>query len=472
MMVKGLRLFLILGLINLPFSWAQNNGTKTLNAEQVMEIVRKHHPVVRQAAISVEKSRAEITIARGMFDPVLSHYMSNKVFDGTNYYNYSSPEILIPTWFGMEVYGGLQNLRGERYDPTQTFGQSNYLGLSVPLARDLIIDKRRAYLRQAKNFNTLTIAEQKAIINDLMMDAVEAYWHWARSYQLFTIYNEVVNINRQRLNLVVKAYNNGERPAIDTVEATAQLQKFIYQQNNALLDFQNAGLGLSLYLWKDGIEPYTLPADVIPYDTWDMDMDLKNFKLNLNELLNVADNNHPDLLVYNSKLKILNIDKQLKFQQLLPKADFRYNHLAKNFDWVANANVAPFFDNNYQYGFKLELPLRISEGRGQYKLARLKIEETLLDQKQKRLSIQLKVKNYYNEFSILGEQIIVQSSNYNNYTKLASAEVTRFDNGEGSLFLINTRENTALESLEKLIEVKAKYMKSIYAMQWSAGLLQ
>jgi outer membrane protein TolC len=51
------------------------------------------------------------------------------------------------------------------------------------------------------------------------------------------------------------------------------------------------------------------------------------------------------------------------------------------------------------------------------------------------------------------------------------AEEKRFENGESSLFLINSRENKALESQEKLIELKTKYYKSIFALQWISGKL-
>jgi hypothetical protein len=39
------------------------------------------------------------------------------------------------------------------------------------------------------------------------------------------------------------------------------------------------------------------------------------------------------------------------------------------------------------------------------------------------------------------------------------------------MFLINARETKALEAQEKLIELKTKYYKTIYALQWTAGLL-
>ena len=66
---------------------------KTLNAEQVLNVVRSFHPVIRQSYIGVEKSKSEILNARGNFDPVFSNYLGKKTFDGQNYYNDISPEI-------------------------------------------------------------------------------------------------------------------------------------------------------------------------------------------------------------------------------------------------------------------------------------------------------------------------------------------------------------------------------------------
>jgi len=43
--------------------------------------------------------------------------------------------------------------------------------------------------------------------------------------------------------------------------------------------------------------------------------------------------------------------------------------------------------------------------------------------------------------------------------------------GNLPFFLINSRENKALEALEKLIELKTKFAKTVYALQGSAGLL-
>jgi outer membrane protein TolC len=442
-----------------------------LNAEQVLEIVREYHPVSRQTDLNIDQARADILVARGAFDPVISAYLSRKRFAGTNYYQQTSPQITIPTWFGIEIQSGLENLRGSRLDPTMTAGKSSYIGATIPLAQNLLMDKRRAALKQARIFNTMAVTEQRVVVNDLLMDAMDAYWLWVRSYQTYKVIETTVEVNQRRLDLVRQSFQNGETPAIDTVEALTQLQSFQYQLNEKWLEFQNTGLQLSAYLWTKDAEPYELPTFVIPQDGWENEETVNNFNTSLEELLNIASKNHPEIQIYDARLGVLDIERRLKFQMLLPKADFTYNHLSKGYGVIDNEYLTPFFDNNYRYGFKFALPLRLSEGRGEYRKAKIKIESTRLDLDQKRLNVQLKVKSYYNELTNLRNQIMLQSSNYLNYQRLVQAEETRLQNGESSLFLINTRENKALEAQQKLLELKTKYFKTIYALQWSAGLL-
>ena len=444
---------------------------KTQNAEQVLNLVRDFHPISRQAVIEIEKSKADILLAKSAFDPILSNYIAKKTFDGTNYYRISSPEIRIPTWYGVEVVSGVESLSGNRFDVSETTGKTSYFGLRVPLAKNLVLDKRRAFLQQSKIMNKMAVEEQRLAINNLLMEAMDAYWQWVNYYQKFTVIKNNVTINEKRLELVKKSFDNGERAAIEVVEAEAQLQSFQYLQNNAWVAFQNSALELSAYLWQNNNEFYTLPETVIPQDGWENEINIANFNLELENLESTAAKNHPYLQIYNYKLETLEIDKKLKFQDLLPKIDFQYNQLGKGYKLLKTAVQAPLFENNFQYGFKFEMPLRLSQGRSDFQKAKLKIEETKLDQNQKNQQILIKVKSYFNEYLYLKNQTTLQSSNYENYQKLVTAEETKLFNGESTLFLVNSRENKALEALEKLIELKTKYYKTIYALQWSAGIL-
>ncbi len=469
--LKRIFIVVIIGINTILISKAQDS-LLTLNSEQVLLIVREFHPLVRQTKIGIEKANADILLARSAFDPLISYQSSGKNFSGLNYYQHHAPEIKIPTWYGIEIQGGYEKLTGNRIDPTQTLGTTNYIGINIPLLKNLVLDKRRAILQQSKIFLNMAVVEQKAIMNDLAIHAIEAYWSWVKAYQSFKVAQNNVQISEARFNWIRATYKHGERPAIDTIEALSQLQNFKYQQSVLWLEFQNSGLQLSAYLWKSNNEPYYLPEVVIPQNNWEDETSIRSFNLELNYLLEIASTNHPHLKLYDFKIDYLTIEKRLKFQELLPKVDLKYNMLGKDLEWSKTITNSSPFENNYQYGLKIEIPLRLSQGRSEYKKSQLKIEETELDINQKRYNIQLKVRSYHNELTALKNQIELQSSNYNNCLLLVKAEEIRLNNGESSLFVVNSRENKALEALEKLIDLKTKFYKTIYALQWSAGLLQ
>jgi len=401
---------------------------------------------------------------------VFENEAAQKTFEGTAYYSYNRPEISIPTWFGIEVKAGLEYLSGNRTDPVDTKGESSYLGISVPLAKNLLMDKRRAALQSAKIFRQASVAERRNMLNQLMLDALKSYWSWVKEYQLYQVMNEAVAINESRFRWVRSAYQLGDRAAIDTTEVLAQWQQFELLRSQAWLNFQNAGLELSVYLWTAGAQPYELPSNIIPQEPL-REISVMNQPVPvLNELLNAAVSNHPELRLYQYKLQALNIERKLKFQELLPMVNFRYNQLGRGYDvWKTATN--PYFENNYRYGLSISIPLRLSQGRGEYKKARLKINYAELELEQKKRQVENKVRSYFNELLALKEQVKWQEQSWRNYLQLQRAEELRFRSGESSLFLVNARETKALEALQKLLELKAKYFVSENTVRWAAGNL-
>ena len=143
----------------------------TLSISNTFELMNQFHPIAKQAGLKIDLSKATLLSTRGAFDPAF--YISNdqKTFDGKNYYFYSNPELKIPTWYGIEIKGGLENNYGDKLSVENTIGESSYLGVSVPLLKDLIIDKRRSDLAQSKILVNLTQAERQLVVNDLFLMA-------------------------------------------------------------------------------------------------------------------------------------------------------------------------------------------------------------------------------------------------------------------------------------------------------------
>jgi len=56
--------------------------------------------------------------------------------------------------------------------------------------------------------------------------------------------------------------------------------------------------------------------------------------------------------------------------------------------------------------------------------------------------------------------------------RILQAERTLFDNGESSVFLINTREMTLVNAQIKLFEIMAKNQKAIFKTYYTLALLE
>lgn len=445
------------------------DSLRVLGKSDILNIVRAYHPVILQSGLQVRRAGAEVLAARGGFDPVARTGLDRKTFDGKFYYSYFNPEINIPTWYGIELKAGLEEVAGERVTSEATMGKTSYAGIKVPV-NNLMFDRRRAILRQAQAIREQTEAERRLIINDVIYDALSAYWVWVKDYLVYKIISDAVTVNETRFRFVRTEYEQGARAAIDTTESLAQLQSFYMQQNAAWLAFQNSGNELSNYLWLENSESVQWNAGIVP-DTADVNKIIMPGEYpTLTEMLATVPT-HPKMLSIGFKINVLEIERRLKAQYLMPKLSLSGNMLSKGYSMPSNISM-PFLDNNHKVAIDFNMPLFLREARGGYRAVNFKIKETTLEQSNIGLLIENKIKNYYNEFIALGQQVSIFNGAYGNYTKLFQGERMRFNVGESSLFLLNTRENKLLESAQKLVELKTKWHKSYAGLMWSAGYLQ
>lgn len=453
-------------------AFAQPSDTLSrLSPDQFLAWVKQFHPLAKQASLFVDQAEAELLATRGMFDPMVYYVNDQKTFDNKNYFNYTNLQLKVPTWFGMELGAGLEKNVGDFTNPEFSPGQSSYAGLSVPLAKNLLIDKRRAALQQAKIFVSLSESEKRLAINDLLFDAISMYWQWANDYQLYLIFNDAVRTNEQRYGQIRITVEQGDRAGVDSTEALTQLLNFKYLQNDAYLRFSNSTFALSNFLWSEAEQPIVLKSSVIPSVIPEKADPFLRPYTPLDEMLQRAQTEHPKLRIYNDKIDMLDVERRLKFQSLLPTVNLKYNALAEGYEFWKGWN-STMLDNNYKFGAEIGLPLLLRQGRGDYRGAKIKIRSTELEQSAVKVEIDNKVKQYYNELVNLLEQIRINERAYAAYQRVFEVELQKFNLGESTLFILNNREIKVLESRQKLAELKAKFFKAAYGVEWAAGLLQ
>ncbi|MFY7651516.1 MAG: TolC family protein [Chitinophagaceae bacterium] len=462
-------LFLFISFCIIQGIGAQNKAVPTVvSPDAFIQIVKKYHPLAKQANLLVDKANAELMAAKGAFDPVIQMDAQRKTFDGKNYFFYTNPELKLPTPIGMDIKTGIEDNGGQFISSETTRGQSSYLGAEIALAKGLLIDKRRAALQQAKLLTGQSEQERLNAVNNLLFDAYADYWKWAGNFRLYAIYNKFVSVAADRLRLVRVGFLNGDRALMDTVEAFTQLQNFRLLQSEALLDYANASVDLSYYLWDENQKGYLVPDEWIP-DTVQFALNIA--PKNLNEIITQAAIQNPALRSYEYKLNMLEVERKLKFQSLLPTLNLKANILNRD-PFVIKGVDAAFIQNNFKWGIDFKIPIFLREGRGEYKKAQIKIKETNLDFINKQRQVENKIRYYFNEASALSDQLFIIQDMYKNYLSLLKNEELRFAQGESSLFLINSRENKTLEALQKQVALQIKFQKARYAVEWAAGLLR
>jgi outer membrane protein TolC len=445
--------------------FAQNE--KVLSIDDFIEKVKMHHPLAKVATIQIAKANANLLTAKGGFDPVAEFNATSKTFDSKNYYYYNNASVNIPLPVG-DIKTGIESNGGQFLESEITSGRSSYLGLEIPIAKGLLIDKRRAFLQQAKIAVQQNTAQQKAMLNDLLLEAYVSYYQWAGAYRLYNVYNSYVQVSNDRLRLVKTLNANGDRALMDTVEAFTQLQNFQLLQGEASIKLTSGILDLNNFIWDGQGIAQNIASDVAPDTTIFSNNATSKILI---DLLQISALQNPILQQYKFKIDGLQVERKLKYQNLLPTINLKGNILNKDYYPLKNFGGS-LLENNNRWGIDVKIPLRFREGKGEYRLAKLKIEESTLELKQKAQETENKIKDYYNQFLLLQNQLQTANDAFKNYNSLLRNETLRFSNGESSLFLVNTRENKVLEIQQKIIEIQVKLLKAKYSLDWAAGLLQ
>jgi outer membrane protein TolC len=130
-----------------------------------------------------------------------------------------------------------------------------------------------------------------------------------------------------------------------------------------------------------------------------------------------------------------------------------------------------YFSMNYKVTISLSQPLFLRKERGKYQLSNIKLKQAEYDLKTTNREINNLVNASYNDVITYRTMMEVQKNVYRQTQRLFEGEKQKFDIGESSLFLMNSRETKMIESKIKVFELNAKYEKAIAQMYWSAGKL-
>ena len=403
-----------------------------------LDHVKQHHPFVKQAALVQQQSEAKLQKTRGALDPRLEGGSREKSLDGTNYYTAESYALSVPTPFGVTMKAEVDNAAGAYLNPEGSTGNDRLyaVGGELDLGKGLVFNDRGVALQQAKDFVKQTRAENQLQINAILLSATTAFTAWYQAYEINQIYTEYLANAAFRFQGVQQRYQTGDLAAIDTIEAKIALNNRKLLVESARLQLAKKQLELANFLWsEDASSPFLQEWRPI----------LQGAKF-ISAIVDI--DQHPKIRSIQYKAAQLRAQKRLTINNMLPEMVLDYA--------LISPNTSSFDPVNSVAKMKFDIPLFLRKERGDLKLSKLKLEEVTLELKYEKTALQNKIQALETETDQAEKLLAIAQGNVLNLKAMYEGEDAKFNAGESSLFLVNTRESKWIEGRVKALVLAVK----------------
>ncbi len=420
--------------------------------------VLANHPVSRQADLVAEDVRSQLRSAWGAFDPTVAASWDQKRFDGTGYYSYADVSVKIPTPIGSDIKIGYERAAGTYINPDRRTPDVGLLtaGFSIPLGQRLLTDERRTALTQARALRDAGEADREAIVNNLVLNAARAYGSWYEAWRRREIAREGVGLAAFRLEAVQAAVERGVSPAVDTLEASIEVQRREVTLREADASFFTAELVLTAYLWDGAGRPISLAEGVRPSLTG---LDATSLpavdSLAVARWLEEARTRSPQLRKLDADVRSAEAQRLLAGQQFIPFAEATVYAISER------GTTPPVFnrsenESNYKGALDIKSPLLFLKERGKFGSASAKLDIRRLERDRVARDVENAVRIAANELTVLAGLLELQQRNVERTRLLRDAEQERFATGESTLLVVNLRERAVLDESVRQAQYEAR----------------
>ena len=454
--------FLLLGVFifgnQLGFSQTEiHDSTVIFSIKDLFYQIENNHPLFQIANIQEEYGKVNKRKAIGNFEPTVSFDQKNKTFDGKNYYNQQFFELDVyspsPVSFsvGLEKTNGLY-LNNETFTPKEGLG---YAGIQVPLLKNLITDQRRTLIQQSKNILEQSVYQKKSMIQTVYLDIWKGYIQWYMNHEQTKSLNKALSLSNLRLDAIRKVYSAGGCSGFDTLEIAVQQQQFLSKLiENEIITLKSKIL-LNAHLWATNeqkeIQPIAFKSNIVPSNL--------HFEVLNRIVAATAEQNdlssQPDLLVAERKIDNLQLEVYLKKNYLLPKLDLKYQYLNTGF------NSFNSIADNSRFGLAFASPIFFIGPRADFKESQFKLAESQMSLKFKKREINQKAAALLKQIESYKRIYEMLKQVENGYFQLYQMEMNKFNSGDGTVFLLNSREAKYWEANLKTIEHYGKLLNTM-----------
>lgn len=429
-----------------------------VSLEEAQAWVLSAHPLALAAQAVEQRGPAVLLAARGAYDPQIQGGYERKEYVGQEYFEYAEAAAVWQSPYAVKIEAGRQWAEGIYINPELTVpaaGQS-YLSVKLPVLQGLLTDKYRIGVEQGRVALDLNRAAANVIRNELRYDLAVRFAEWAYAQRVLEISIQTELLIQVRLQATRGLYEQGDKPAVDTLEAAiAQLNQALLTQL-AMVEAQLAEQELRALYWvlPIGSSPNsTALAPMMPLDS-----------------SRVVSN--PELTQIRAEFADLELQRRLYREYLKPRLDLSYSLLGNGFDFTPATSAddeAGFLTTAYKVGATFRYPILNRQARGQVQLVDIKRAETGAKLESKRQQLEVKARANAIAAAAFERQLIEVEGLAAKTQALLQAERELFELGESTQFLLNTREQSLQKALQTQAKLQLSRAKAVYAYRQATG---
>ncbi len=395
---------------------------------------------------------------RGAFDPSFTLTYEamryNTPSSRGKAYDYTAlnPSLQWLTPSGLTYFAGSRLNGGVPKSPLSATGETGeyYVGVRLPLLRDLGINEKSVALRQAEL--SIPYAERNVSTYRLgiLRDGATAYWGWVAAGERLGIARELTALARQREDQVRRRFEAGDEREMSVVEARAETRRREGLEAQAERDLQKAAIRLSVFLNGPPGAPPPLPAPQTPV-------------VSAEEAEAQAERRRPEFGAITLMRRIVEYDLALADNVRKPILDLS---LTAGYD-TGPLGVGPTPKLSLTYS----IPLRQNVANGRREDAQARLRKIDLDRQGLLLAVRAEVADALSATRLSLERLEAARREQTEARRLLRMERRGFELGEGTLFLLNQRERAAAEADSRVVDALAEYHQSVAAFRAATGEL-
>ncbi|HMV41659.1 MAG TPA: TolC family protein [Leptospiraceae bacterium] len=435
-----------------------DNLYKPLTLEDLISNINENFSLLLAAFQDIAIADGELLSARGAFDGSIK---ANGTTAPTGFYSHNRMDMLIDqptTYNGMSFFGGYRLGRGSfaPYDgklATNSLGEIR-AGAKIPLWRDRPIDKNRAAIKQAEigvKIADLSVAQQKI---DIIRNATLRYWDWIAAARKYIIAKNLYDIALEREKQILKRVKAGDIPPIEQVDnerVLLQRESFLLGSAQAL---EIASNELSIYLTDANGKARSPRIEEIPENIFSLFEDIKDN--NLEKEIEQALIRRPELERFKAQRDQNQVDQELARNQMSPGVDIV---IAASQD-LGTGSVTRSRPE-VEAAIVLNVPLRTRTQQGKLDSASAKNEKLSKQEQFFRDRISADIRNTFTTVNVTRQRAVLAQKEFLLAKKLEEAERTRYVMGEGTLLVVNIREQTTGEAAIREVDALADHHRAV-----------